>query len=116
MPEDQCAYRSELVGLYCQFWFLVLFSEFYGLTNLTFTTISDCEGALTAVYKEKFSWNTPHRDVISGCLSAITRATLRGIKFIPQHVYGHQTRMNPFAVLSLDAQLNEHADAMAGDY
>lgn len=116
MPEAQCAYCSELAGLYCQLWFRILLSKYHEISDTTFTTIRDCERALTAVYKERCNWDTKHQDFISGCLSAITRRSTRGIKFIPQHVYGHQNTKNPLAELTLAAQLNEYADNMAGDY
>ena len=112
LPEDQCAYRSELAGIYCQIWFIVFCCEYHSITDKTLEVACDGLSALNACFSRRCSWNTQHRDLVSGCQNGISRAKALNVTLCPRHVYGHQDA-NPWNLLDLRATLNQIADDRA---
>lgn len=99
LVEDQCAFRSELAGIYCQLWFILLFCKYHEVSSQHFTIRCDGESALHPVSHKSCHWNTQHCDFVSGCKAAIDCVKHRAITFSLEHVHGHQLSKDPWATL-----------------
>jgi hypothetical protein len=110
-PADQCAFRSELAGLYgiaC-----TLFHLEHGL-GITGEITIGCDGisALRQVAKNEdfIDPNLPHYDLILATRVVLSRTSWKSNWF---HVKGHQDDSKPVEELDLPSQLNIRMDAMA---
>jgi Zn-finger nucleic acid-binding protein len=110
-PESQCAYRSELTGLYG-----IAFTIWYLETNLGWTSniTVGCDGlsALQQVSRTSdfINPNTPHFDLILATRAIIAR-TKWSWKWV--HVKGHQDATKDFQSLDEMSRLNVQMDTAA---
>ena len=113
--EEQCAYRSELVGILCSILHVLATLDYDTTIKGSGKIHCDCKGALEAI-KNRYAIaepNRPHYDIIQAIWKIQDETN---IKWTLKHVKGHQDANLSVDKLTREEQLNIEADAIAKTY